>query len=224
MIETAALATSMIKEAGLFDGTLDNLKNKKAEVKDPLKSTDDYSIEAQSAQNLLYGGGSKGQADKDLAKISQLEYQNYLKFYRPKELELIDKAKNDDSLITQAVEDAQTSVPLMQGIADRNSSRYGGTLTAAQQQQQGLQLQQGNTLGGIQGIRDARVAQKDQNRLLMADLINIGQGVNRSSMQQLSTAAKGEVDRRNANSAMRAQRRAQNTQMAGTAITAMMFM
>ena len=103
-------------------------------------------------------------------------------------------------------------------------NRYGNALTPAQSQQQELGLQRGNLLGGIQGIRDARVAQKDQNRALMGDLINIGQGVNRSALSQMSTAAKNSVDRNNANSAMRAQRRAQNMQMAGTAVMAMMFM
>jgi len=218
-------ATTLATNSMLMNNTLANLDKAKAAAQEKSKKpADDYALNALDTMSNIRFGGGQGKADEDLAKISQMEYQNYLKFYRPKELELIDKAKNDDSLIRQAVEDSQTAVPLMQGIADRNSSRYGANLTPAQQQQQGLQLEQSNLLGGIQGIRDARVAQKDQNRLLMADLINIGQGVNRSSMSQLSTAAKGEVDRRNANSAMRAQRRAQNTQMAGTAIMAMMFM
>lgn len=169
-----------------------------------------------------YGNGgikysdSTGGADRALAQMTQIDYQRYLDVYRPKELELIEKAKTDTSLIDQAKSDLETTNPLMQGVSDRTASRYGATLTPMQQKQQKLTLDRGNLLGGIQGIADARIAQQDQNRALMGDLINIGQDVNRSSLGQMQTAATNEVNRKNANSAARAQRRAQNTQMAAS--------
>lgn len=184
---------------------------------------------ANRAAQSSYGTGgitysdSTGGADRALAQITQIDYQRYLDVYRPKELELIEKAKTDTSLIDQAKSDLETTNPLMQGVADRTASRYGATLTPMQQKQQKLTLDRGNLLGGIQGISDARIAQQDQNRALMGDLINIGQDVNRSSLGQMQAAATNEVNRKNANSAARAQRRAQNTQLAASIAMAAIF-
>ena len=177
---------------------------------------------ANKAAQSSYGTGgitysdSTGGADRALAQMTQIDYQRYLDVYRPKELELIEKAKTDTSLIDQAKSDLETTTPLMQGVADRTASRYGATLTPMQQKQQALTLERGNLLGGIQGIADARVAQQDQNRALMGDLINIGQDVNRSSLGQMQSAATNEVNRKNANSSARAQRQAQNMQLAAS--------
>ena len=73
--------------------------------------------------------------EQTLANITQANYDNYLRDIQPTELELIDKAKSDTSLIDQAVADRDASTPLMQGIIDRNASRYGASLTPAQMQQ-----------------------------------------------------------------------------------------
>lgn len=161
-----------------------------------------------------YGGGSRSSSlissdpEQTLANITQAQYDNYVKNIQPYELELIDKAKNDTSLIDQAVTDRDNSAPLMQGILDRNASRYGASLTPAQMQEQQRTVQRGTTLGGIQGVNDARVAQKDANRSLMADLIDIGQGVNRSSLGSLSNAAGAQASRKQAYDSARAQNRA----------------
>jgi hypothetical protein len=104
----------------------------------------------------------------------------------------------------------------MQGIVDRNADRYGAALTPAQMEQQQRSLQMGTTLGGIQGVNDARVAQKDANRALMADLIDIGQGVNRSSLASLGNAAGAAAQRESAYKNARAQNKAQTYGMLGT--------
>jgi glutamate mutase epsilon subunit len=59
-------------------------------------------------------------------------------------------------------------------------------------------LQRANTLGGIQSVNDAKIAQREANTALLADLINIGQGVNRASQQQLGSAAADATARKNA--------------------------
>jgi hypothetical protein len=154
--------------------------------------------------------------EQTLSNITQADYDNYLRDIRPIELELVDKAQNDTSLIDQAKEDRDRSNALMQGVVDRNASRYGAALTPAQIEQQQRSLQRGTTLGGIQGVADARVAQKDANRALMADLINIGQGVNRASLGALSNAAGAASQRENAYRSARAQSKAQTYGMLGT--------
>jgi len=161
--------------------------------------------------------------EQTLANITQADYANYVRDIRPIELDLINKAQNDTSLIDQAVEDRENSNQLMQGIVDRNAGRYGAALTPAQMQQQKQSLAMGTTLGGIQGVNDARIAQKDANRALMADLIDIGQGVNRSSLSSLGNAAGAAASRESAYKNARAQSKAQTYSALGTLGAAAVF-
>ena len=163
--------------------------------------------------------------EQTLANITQADYSNYLRDIQPTELELIDKAQNDTSLIDQAVKDRENSNQLMQGVVDRNADRYGAALTPAQMEQQKRSLAMGTTLGGIQGVNDARIAQKDANRALMADLIDIGQGVNRASLGSLGNAASAAASRESAYKNARAQNKAQTYSMLGTlGAAAMVFL
>ena len=150
------------------------------------------------------------------AQITRNEYLDYQANYRQFEDQLIERAQNDTSLIDQAREDAEVAQGLAAGISARNASRYGASLTPAQMQQQERQLQRANTLGGIQSVNDARIAQREANTRLMSDLINIGQGVNRSSQNQLGSAAADATQRKNAYEAARAQSRAQTYSTIGS--------
>lgn len=160
--------------------------------------------------------GNSVDAEQTLANITQADYANYLRDIQPIEKELINKAQTDTSLIDQAKDDRDNSNQLMQGVVDRNASRYGAALTPAQMEQQERSLARGTTLGGIQGVNDARVAQKDANRALMADLIDIGQGVNRSSLSTLGNAASAAAQRESAYKTSKAQNKAQTYGMLGT--------
>lgn len=142
------------------------------------------------------------------AQITRNEYLDYRQNYGDFENQLIEQAQNDTSLIDQAREDVEVAQGLASGISARNASRYGASLTPAQMQQQSLQLQRANTLGGIQSVNDARINQKEANTRLLSDLINIGQNVNRSSQQQLGSAAADATQRNNAYTQARAQSRA----------------
>ena len=164
--------------------------------------------------------GNSVDPEQTLANITQADYSNYLRDIQPIELELINKAQTDTSLIDQAKNDRDNSNQLMQGVVDRNASRYGAALTPAQMEQQERSLARGTTLGGIQGVNDARVAQKDTNRALMADLIDIGQGVNRSSLSSLGNAAGAAAQRESAYKTSKAQNKAQMYSVLGTAAAA----
>jgi glutamate mutase epsilon subunit len=112
-------------------------------------------------------------------------------------------------------------------VAERNASRFGVNITPEMRQQQELRLQRANTLGGVQAVNDAKIAQREANTQLMADLINIGQGVNRSSQQQLGSAAQDASARQNAYNQAKAASKAQTYQavgsLASTAILAFAF-
>lgn len=146
--------------------------------------------------------------DKAYAQLTRQEYMDYLANYRDFENKLIEKAQTDTSLIDQAREDTAKASALMRGVAERNAQRYGGQLTNVQQQQLGLGLQRANTLGGIQAVNDARIAQREANTLLLSDLINIGQGVNRNSQSQLGQSAANASQLKNAYQQAKAQSKA----------------
>jgi hypothetical protein len=159
-------------------------------------------------QQMQIGGASTGGAmvnlpsvddpEKAYADLTRQEYLDYVKNYRGFEEQLINKAQTDRSLIDQARKDVGVASALTQGVAARNSQRYGVALTPAQIQQQELRLQRANTLGGIQAVNDAKIAQRESNTALLSDLINIGQGVNRAAQSQLGSAAGDATARRNA--------------------------
>ena len=174
-----------------------------------------YSGPPQRSSLTAYGKDGVD-PEKTLANITQADYDNYLRDIQPIELEPVNKAQTDTSLIEQAKEDRDVSNQLMQGVIDRNASRYGAALTPAQMEEQKRSLARGTTLGGIQGVADARVAQKDANRALMADLINIGQGVNRASLGSLQNAAGAASQRENAYRSAKAQSKAQTYGMLGS--------
>ena len=136
--------------------------------------------------------------EKAYADITRGEFNDYVANYRDFEMELLDRASNDTSLIDQARTDSTNASALTAGIASRNASRYGGRMTPAQQQAMDRNLERGNVLGSVKSIADARIAQDEANTALMSDLINIGQGVNRSSQQQLGNAAQDASARKQA--------------------------
>lgn len=176
-----------------------------------------YTMPNMTGNSSLVATGSDGvDPEQTLANMTKADYANYLENYQPRELELIEKAKNDTGLIDDAKADRDMSAGLLSGIESRNRSRYGVALTPAQMQQQQASLQRGTTLAGVGGVNNARVAQKDSNRALMADLINIGQGVNRASLQGLSTAAQNQSNRNQAYENAKSAYKAQTTTMIGS--------
>lgn len=177
-----------------------------------------------------YGGGSLPEVrnpDKAYADLTRREYMDFVNNYGSFEDQAIRKAQTDTSLIDQAQEDITGASALTANIQQRNIDRYGGQLTTAQQQQMEGALQRGNTLGGIQAMNDARIQQKELNQSMLADLINIGQGVNRSSQSQLGQSAANETARKNAYQQAKAQSKAQTYstigQLGGAAIAIMMM-
>lgn len=161
--------------------------------------------------------------DDAYAEITRQEYLDYVNNYRGFEEQLIQQAQNDTSLIDQARDDVQIAQGLALGISNRTNERYGAALTPAQRQQQDLRLQRANTLGGVQSVNDARIAQREANTALLSDLINIGQGVNRASQQQLGSAAADATARQNAYTAARAQSRASTYSALGSLGAAAIF-
>lgn len=123
------------------------------------------------------------------AQITRNEYMDYIRDYRDFELDQIERSQTDTSLIDQAREDAPETQRVARESQGRMLSRYGTNLTAAQRQQRYRTDQREGQLGIVNALGNARIAQREANTALLSDLINIGQGVNRASQSQLSSAA-----------------------------------
>ena len=161
--------------------------------------------------------------DAAFAQITRDEYIDYVNNYRQFEEDLLDRAQNDTSLIDDARTNAQNAQGLMSGIADRNATRYGVNLTPAQRQEQSRGLDRANNLGLAQSVNDARIAQREANQGVISDLINIGQGINRSSLSQMQGAAQSATQRNNAFTQAKAASKAQTYSTIGSLASAAIF-
>jgi len=161
--------------------------------------------------------------EKAFADITRQDYENYIQDYRGFENKLIE-ARNDTSLIDRAPEDAAKQTEIAKGVQERNLSRYGGAgLSVAQRQQQQVANQRQGQLGLAGSLNTARIAQKQTNQSTLADLINIGQGVNRSALSGMGTASQNAAAKASAFKNAKAQHTSQMVGM-GSSIAAAAIM
>lgn len=145
---------------------------------------------------------------KTYADITYQQYQDYVNNFQEFELEQLERATTDTSLIDQAREDAPEAQRVARESQGRMLSRYGANLTPAQRQQRSRTDQRSGQLGLVNALGNARLAQQEANSALLSDLINIGQGLNRSSLAQLGGAAQNQSAREQAYESARAQSKA----------------
>ena len=161
--------------------------------------------------------------DKVLADVSTSDYDRFQMDFRPFEQELVNQLNSGRQDLVEAVpDDVAQQQRIAEGISERNRQRFGVEETQAQQRGRIGATQRGAALNLAGGLNNARLAQLDQDRVLLADLINIGQGLNRSSLSSLGTAAENATARRNQfaqdRSAAKNQRRSTLATLAGLAI------
>ena len=149
------------------------------------------------------------------AQITRRDYDRYMRDFRPFEERLLE-SRNDTSLVDRARDDSANQSRLAAGVRQRNLERYGGSgLSAAQLQEQERAQQRSQSLGTVGALNNSRLAQREINQSTLADLINIGQGVNRSSLSNMSNAASMANQRYNAYKNAKAQHSSQMMGMGG---------
>lgn len=154
------------------------------------------------------------------AGITRQDYENYVKDYRAFEESLID-AKDDTSLIDQASVDSTNQAKIAREVQQRNIERYGGAgLTAVQKQEQEKALNLGASTNLTGSLNNARIGQREVNQATLADLINIGQGVNRSAVSGLGDASAMAANKRNAYANAKASHKNQMTSLGGSLASA----
>lgn len=179
----------------------------------------------RSGRNDLTVYDRKGNidADKTLARTTRAEWQDYKKNWEPLEMELLEKSQTDRSLIDSAQADAAKGTEQYQAELARNTTRYGVQLTPAQMKAQETTLARADTLTDIQLVNDSRVAQKDANRALAQDIINIGSGVQQQGLAGLTNAAQSASAREQAYKTAKSTYRANMYSTLGTLGSAAIF-
>ena len=146
--------------------------------------------------------------DKAFANVAKDQQEFLIREFRPFEQALIESI-DDTSLVDAVPQDVEEQARIASEIDERNRSRYGYTRTATEQQEVAREAQRTKSLGLAGGLNNARLAQRERNQNLLAQLVNIGQGLNRGSLGQMGSAAEMAINRRNAFTQAKAQAKAQ---------------
>ena len=146
--------------------------------------------------------------DSAFANVSRRQHEFLVREFRPFEQALIESV-NDTSLVDAVPEEVEEQSRIAKEIDERNRSRYGYNRTSMEQQEVAREAQrtQNTMLAG--GLNNARLAQRERNQNLLAQLVNIGQGLNRGSLGQMGSAAEMAINRKNAYTQAKAQSKAQ---------------
>lgn len=135
--------------------------------------------------------------DQTFADVSQAGFDRFITSYRPFENQLIQRSQTDTSLVDSVAPTVQAQTDIAQGVAQRNRERFGLAETGAMRRERTRATSRAQSLNLAGGLNNARLAQQEANQALLADLINIGQGVNRSALSGLGAAAQNAVARQN---------------------------
>jgi hypothetical protein len=135
--------------------------------------------------------------DKVFADVSKRQFDRYERDFKPFEKDLIARAQTDTSLVDAVPQDVEQQQKIAEDINRRNRERFGIESTAVLSEERQRALQRGGAVNLAGGLNNARLAQLNQNQKVLGDLINIGQGINRSSLSGLGAAAENAVARRN---------------------------
>ncbi len=135
--------------------------------------------------------------DKVFADVTKRQADRYERDFKPYETSLVQRTQTDTSLIDSVPQDVAQQQRIAEDVNRRNRERFGFESTAALSQERQRAIQRGGAINLAGGLNEARLSQLDQNQKVLSDLINIGQGLNRSSLQGLGVAAENAVARRN---------------------------
>ena len=143
--------------------------------------------------------------DQEFADITRQQYDDFIANFGGLENALIARSKNDTSLIDKARVDSGKAAGIATGIANRNASRFGVALTPDMLQAREASTQRASALGSSDAINNARLAQYDANMGLQNNLIDIGSGLNTTSINAMGSLANTATQRNMANATAKSQ-------------------
>jgi len=172
-------------------------------------------------RQLNSGSSITEDPDDIYARMTRMEFDDYVKNFREFEEEQLELAQTDTRIIDQARADTSSLsrtnlMDVARGAQERNRERYGVGLNRAQQSALAETNKMGQALNYAGAMNNARIAQDEANRSRLASLIDIGQGVNRAAQDQMGGAAADATQRKNAYEQARAQHKAQTYSTLGS--------
>jgi hypothetical protein len=176
-----------------------------------------YSPQPQ-AGTLRYTGDS----DQALSAVYNAQRADYDANYRPFNKQTIASIGNGE-LLAAARENAQIDFAKGRGIADRMASRYGVNIDKVTARERNVRESHEQGINSAHTINTARFAQYERDVNLRDEMINIGRGITKDTISNLSSSADSEQQVKTANKAASANAKAQRTQLAATAALAILF-
>ena len=168
-------------------------------------------------QNRTVSTDAGSMAQETLANISRDELKNYLdKFGSTEEALLADT--DSRAMIDNAKSSQVLGQQVSDGMQQRTLSRYGASLTGAQQASQNRMNSLGNASNFTGAVNNSVLAQRDRNLGLKSNLMGIGNEQLGVALGGLSSAAGMEASREAQYQRDRAAAHASNMQMMGQII------
>lgn len=152
-----------------------------------------------------------GNPDQMQSQILERKDQIYRQAYAPRERALI-STLDDNSIVKDAQDNANTTFDRNAGAAERNLRRYGISVSPEQRAQLDRMQSLRRTLNYDSSVNDARLEQNERNTSLRNALINIGRGIEHDGSTSLSEAAQRQASRDASYDVAKAQYSAQKTQ------------
>lgn len=134
-----------------------------------------------------------------LARISQDEFERYLKDFHPLEATTIQSL--DQSTVGKSMDAAAGDAVRARASLQRMRERYGVDVSPMQAMAEARNNALSGALGQLSAANNAVLADRDNQRRTLAGLMNVGQGIRQQALGNFGSAANLEGARASANQA-----------------------
>lgn len=171
------------------------------------------------------GGSTKVKKDKSITAAEQqvsAAYRDDINKFSKNVMPLLQQqidSLDDNSMITQAIDDSRESKEMSAGMQKRNAARYGLGMSGNQRRALTKQRKQGLATNMAGNENNARLAQKDRNENVALGLATMGNNYRQQGMDDMMQAVGIGSNRAQANAQSASQARQSNMGTAASLAT-----
>lgn len=203
-------------------GSMDLLKNSTRAAANVMNS----GSTSPSGQYTLNTNVTDAQAEQMGAQVTREQFERYMNDFVPYEESAIGSL--GDASAQQAASSSIGDAARARASLERMRSRYGTSQTAGQANAEAHQTSLSTSLGALGAVNAGRQLDEDRDYNLMGSMLNLGNNVQSSATNSLTSASANEQQRENAYQSAKASADAaqsqQNAALASTAIMAAAIM
>ena len=159
-----------------------------------------------------------------LGEINRQQQEYYTQQYRPVAQGLIADTKSTAIVDAATKEASVDNTSSINARRDRQKTRLGVTTGGAGAVLGDYNTKLNRTLQADGSINEARLQQDERNTALTNDLVGISRGIASDAMNGMTSASGNEAGRNSTNANIKAQNKAAQTQMAGSAAAMLLMM